>query len=220
MERELTMEELRVLGSLLEKEMATPDYYPLTLNHLLSACNQKSNRDPVVCYDEDTVLQTIDALRDIGLAFRVDLVDSRVPKYEHNMGKKMDLTVQELAIMSVLMLRGALTLAKIKERTTRLYPFEDREEVEVTLDGLTEREEPLVMRFPPMPGQKEARYAHLLAGEPDLPETGAAMTREVRTATAGVDAERMDQLEEEVATLNEKLESLQQQFDAFKAQFE
>ena len=220
MERELTMEELRVLGCLLEKEMATPDYYPLTMNHLLNACNQKSNRDPVVSYDETTVLQTIDALRDINLAFRVDLIDSRVPKYEHNMGKKLELTVQELAIMCVMMLRGALTLAKIKERTTRLYPFGDRDEVEITLDGLMEREPPLVVRFPPMPGQKEARYAHLLAGEPDIPEPSASVSREVRTVVAGVDAERIEQLESEVADLRGKLETLQEQFETFKAQFE
>ncbi len=217
---DLSMEEVRVLGALMEKETTTPDYYPLTLNGLINACNQKSNREPVVSFDERTVLGAIDNLRDRQFAFRVQLADSRVPKYEQSFVKELGLTIQEAGVMGVLLLRGPQTPGEIRSRSARLYPFETMDEVFVTLDTLLEREEgALVMRLHLQPGRKEARYAHLLSGEveeAELEVVHESQPKQWRQSSTG----RLDALEREVMTLREELAEVRRQFTEFKAQFE
>ncbi|CAM2009116.1 YceH family protein [Acanthopleuribacter pedis] len=226
----LTDEQVRVLGALIEKEMATPDYYPLTLNALVNACNQKSNRDPVVQYGDGAVLKAIQGLQSHNLGFEVNAVDSRVPKYEHNIGKRLMLSVQEIAILAVLLLRGPQTVGELRGRTGRLYPFENLEEVAVTLDSLANREQgALVTSLPIQPGRKEPRFAHLLAGEPRVEETPtyssgpATPPVPVASSAAPVDDELREQvalLEEEVSRLSGELSELKAAFQAFREQFE
>lgn len=169
----LSEPEIRVLGSLVEKEITTPEYYPLTLNALVSACNQKTNREPVVSYDEDDVRDALDGLREKDLAIICGPRDSRVPKYDNYLADKLGLTPAEVAVMCVLLLRGPQTPGELKSRTGRLHAFEELSEIEATLDGLASREEsPLVVKLPRQPGRKEYRYAHLLGGEVALDSTG------------------------------------------------
>ena len=191
METLLSEAEVRVLGSLAEKQVTTPDYYPLTMNALVHACNQISNRDPVVQYEERQVAEAVDSLRLKNLVYIFYGADSRVPKYKHMMREVYSLSPQELAVMCVLMLRGPQTVGEIRGRTGRLYEFADLAEVEATLDGLARRDEgPLVVRLPRQPGRKDSRYAHTLAGVPEVPEEAAAaeiehiiqnMDREIET---------------------------------------
>ena len=223
METVLTDAEVRVLGSLVEKQLTTPEYYPLTLNALTNACNQISNRDPVVNYDEQTVVRALDGLRSKGLAHVVHASNSRVPKYKHTMMDAFGFTQQqELAVMCVLLLRGPQTLGEIRGRSERLYSFRSLDDLEATLEALTSREQgALVTRLPRLTGQKEARFAHLLAGEVKFEEREAA-PRPAEAATAAVRAgdERVARLEEEVAALRRELSELRQQFGEFKKQFE
>jgi hypothetical protein len=216
--------EVRVVGSLVEKQLTTPEYYPLTLNALTHACNQLSNRDPVVSYDERTVVRALDSLREKRLAVVVHASDSRVPKYKHLMMEAFGFTTQqELALMCVLMLRGAQTLGEIRARSGRLYSFKDLSETEATLEALIKREpQPLVVRLPRLPGQKEARFAHLLAGEVEQEEREAAAPTRAEAATVAVRAEdeRIARLEAEVARLRAELDVIKGQFDDFKKQFE
>jgi len=210
----LSPEEVRVLGALIEKQNTTPDYYPMTLNALMHACNQKSNREPVVAYDESTVIRAIDRLRDRGLAFRVSLADSRVEKFEQSLDKKLGLTLQETAALCVLMLRGPQTLGEIRARAARIYPFESMEEARAALESLTDREDdPLAVRLPLQPGRKEARYAHLLSGEPDIPA-------ETPLAPPAASDNRIDELAAEVARLREEMAIFKREFAEFKSQFE
>jgi uncharacterized protein YceH (UPF0502 family) len=215
--------EVRVLGSLVEKQLTTPEYYPLTLNALTHACNQLSNRDPVVSYDEKTIVRALDSLREKRLAVVVHASDSRVPKYKHLMMEAFGFTTQqELALMCVLMLRGAQTLGEIRARSGRLYSFRDLSETEATLEALINREpQPLVVRLPRLPGQKEARFAHLLAGEVP-PEEREAVAPRAEAATVAVRAEdeRVARLEAEVARLRAELDEIKGHFDDFKKQFE
>ena len=223
METILNDAEVRVLGSLVEKQLTTPEYYPLTLNALTNACNQISNRDPVVSYDEETVVRALDGLRAQGLAHVVYASNSRVPKYKHTMMDAFGFTQQqELAVMCVLLLRGPQTLGEIRGRSERLFSFRSLSDLEATLEALTSREGgPLVTRLPRLAGQKEARYAHLLAGEVKFEEREAA-PRPAEAATAAVRAgdERIARLEEEVGSLRRELAELRQQFGEFKKQFE
>ncbi|HEV2763208.1 MAG TPA: YceH family protein [Pyrinomonadaceae bacterium] len=223
METVLNDAEVRVLGSLVEKQLTTPEYYPLTLNALTNACNQISNRDPVVSYDEETVVRALDGLRAKGFAHVVYASNSRVPKYKHTMMDALAFTQQqELAVMCVLLLRGPQTLGEIRGRTERLYSFRGLPELEATLEALMSREQgALVTRLPRLTGQKEARYAHLLAGEVKVDERETER-RPVEPATAVVRAsdERVARLEEEVAALRGELAELRQQFGEFKKQFE
>jgi uncharacterized protein YceH (UPF0502 family) len=219
LELRLTPVEVRILGVLLEKEVTTPEYYPLTLNALTRACNQKSNRYPVVDFDDQTVVQALDGLTfGKDLAKRVISDDSRVPKYRQALAEKLHLTRPEAAALCILMLRGPQTLGEIRGRTERLHDFSTVEAVETTLQGLLERvPAPLVARLPRQLGHKEARYAHLLCGdvvqeEEDMLEPAA---REVRAENA-----RLAALEQEVAALTEEVEALKQAFVAFKKQFE
>src|SRR6266513_3168302 len=166
MDWQLDAAEVRVLGALMEKEITTPDYYPLSLNALINACNQKSNREPVVSYDEETVEAALDALRHKGLSLRVTGRDSRVPKHEQRFTERFNLGRREAAIMCMLMLRGPQTVGELRGRTDRLYTFEDLEGVESTLNRLAEAG--YVKRLPRQAGFKESRYTHLLAGDVDV----------------------------------------------------
>lgn len=210
--------EVRVLGSLAEKQVTTPDYYPLTLNALVHACNQISNRDPVVNYDERTVTEAVESLRGKNLVYIFYGAESRVPKYKHMMREVFGLSPQELAAMCVLMLRGPQTVGEIRGRTGRLHEFADLSEVEATLDALAKRDEPLAAKLPRLPGQKDARYAHLLAGAPAVEESGSegASATHVR-ASAG---ERVARLEAEVERLRHEVAELRQQLEDFRRQFE
>lgn len=231
MSEPLTDVDIRVLGSLIEKEQTTPEYYPLSLNALMTACNQSSNRNPVVKYDEGIVSRSIDALRQRGLVRATKGIDARVTKYSHRVEDVMNLNAPELAILCVLMLRGAQTPGELRTRTERIESFGDITEVEAVLDRLALRD--LVVRLPRQPGQKEARYAHLLAGEVEgamqgdtqsvtQPAVQAASHDMVRreSSSASPDAERLAALEETVAELKKELADLRAQVTAFRAQFE
>jgi len=200
----LTDTEVRVLGALIEKEITTPDYYPLSLNSLTAACNQSSNRNPVVHYDEQTILEALDTLREKKLVHLVDRGDSRVTKYRHVLYEAMNMSRPVIAAMCVLMLRGPQTIGEIRTRTNRLYDFTSLEQVEATLNGLMAGDKPLVVRLPRQSGQKEVRYAHLLCGE-------VAMTESEPEAEPEPD--RISKLEMEV-------EDLKRQFQEFRTQFE
>ena len=215
--------EVRVVGSLVEKQVTTPDYYPLTLNALVAACNQISNRDPVVAYDDRTVEGALDTLRSKNLVYVFYGADSRVPKYKHMMREVLSLSPQELAVVCVLMLRGPQTVGEVRGRTGRLYEFADLAEVEATLDGLARRDEgPLVVRLPRQPGRKDSRYAQTLSGVPDVSEeTEAAAEPRRRAAGEAVGGgERVARLEAEVESLRRDFDEIRRQFEEFKKQFE
>lgn len=213
--------EVRVLGSLVEKQVTTPEYYPLTLNALMLACNQKNNRHPVTSFDEPTVAQAVTTLREKNLVYIFHGSTSRVPKYKHVMPEIFHLTEPELAIMCVLMLRGAQTIGELRERASRLYSFAGFEEAEETLNLLMSKEpDVLVLRLPRQPGQKEARFAHLLAGKVDVDQTTETEAAKDAPITRHSDGERISQLEQQVGTLNEEVKSLKQQFEEFRKQFE
>ena len=212
--------EVRVLGALVEKQLATPDYYPLTLNALVNACNQISNRDPVVAYDERTVERAVDSLRGKNLAYVFYGSESRVPKYKHVMTEIFRLSAPELAAMCVLMLRGPQTVGEVRGRTGRLHNFADLGEVEATLDGLAKREEPLVTKLPRQAGRKEARYAHLLGGMPVVEEEAEEPRGGARESRGGGGGDRVARLEAEVEALRGELAELRQRFDEFQKQFE
>jgi uncharacterized protein YceH (UPF0502 family) len=219
----LNEQEVRVVGSLVEKQVTTPDNYPLTLNALVHACNQISNRDPVVQFDEQAVADAVDSLRGKNLVYIFYGADSRVPKYKHMAREVFSLSPQELAAMCVLMLRGPQTVGEIRGRTGRLYDFASLSEVEATLEGLARRDEPLVAKLPRQTGRKEARYAHLLSGRPEVEETGDEQTAHVavRTNTPRAnEGERVARLESEVETLRGELAELRLRFDEFRRQFE
>jgi uncharacterized protein YceH (UPF0502 family) len=210
--------EIRILGSLIEKQLTTPEYYPQTLNALVNACNQKSNRDPVASYDERTVTEALERLRDRNLVYVYYGSTSRVPKYKHMMPSVYELEPSEVAIMCVLMLRGPQTLGELRERTGRLYEFEGLGQVQETLDNLIRRDEPLVVKLERQPGQKEARFAHLLAGPVDAAALAAAYP--TRTAQAEAAQSRIEKLEAEVAELRAEVANLNATFIEFRKQFE
>jgi uncharacterized protein YceH (UPF0502 family) len=218
----LTDVEVRVLGSLIEKQVTTPEYYPLTLNSLTLACNQKNNRNPVSAYDETTVAEAVESLRAKNLTYVFYGSNSRVPKYKHVMPEIFHLSHPELSLMCVLMLRGAQTVGELHGRSARLYDFRGLEEVEETLSLLIAKDpEPLAIRLPRQPGQKETRFAHLLAGEINL-ESIAAEFQSPKDAGGSRQAagERISHLEQEVERLSEEMQSLQRQFEEFQKQFE
>lgn len=207
----LEASEVRVLGALLEKEITTPDYYPLSLNALVNACNQKSNREPVVSYDEDTVEQALEGLRAKGLAVRITGGDSRVPKHGQRFTEKLNLGRREAALLCVLMLRGPQTIGELRGRTERLYAFEDLESIESTLNHLAEQG--LAAKLPRQAGSREPRYAQLLAGEVEVAEQQAAPAPAAAAGRGPDQAERIAALESEVA-------ELRRQFDEFRKRFE
>jgi uncharacterized protein YceH (UPF0502 family) len=207
--------EVRVLGALMEKEVATPEYYPLSLNALVNACNQKSNREPVVSYDEDTVETALAGLRAKGLAARISGHDMRVPKHAHRLPEVINLGRREAAVLCLLMLRGPQTAGELRGRTERLYQFDDLEAVDACLTRLMEwQPEPLVSRLPRQVGYKEVRYVHLLSGEPQTPAVAQTPSvRETRDDLVARLQARVDRLEAEFA-------DLKRQFAEFKKQFE
>lgn len=218
----LNQVEVRVLGALIEKQITTPDYYPLTLNALTAACNQKSNRHPVVEFDDKSVARTLEELRDKGLARMISGAELRVPKYYHLFTEKCGLADAEVAALCVLMLRGPQTVGEIRGRSGRLHEFADLDEVESTLQALMDRETgPLVRQLPRQPGRKESRYAHLLAGEPEIPEPEEGEPHlEQATLEVRAENERIAGLEAETAALRQELEALKEAFTRFKSQFE
>lgn len=205
--------EARVLGSLVEKQLTTPEYYPLTLNALTAACNQKSNRDPVVSYSDEDVTAAVDSLRDKNLVYLFYGSSSRVVKYKHMLPNVYDLSPPEVAVICVMMLRGPQTVGELRERTGRLFEFSNVAEVNETLDDLSRRDEPLVVKLERQPGQKEARYGHLLSGEV------------MQTAVAGASpsiprSDRLGELENKVEAIQGELAALRAMFDEFRKQFE
>jgi uncharacterized protein len=213
--------ETRVLGSLIEKDITTPDYYPLSLNALVNACNQKNNREPVMTLDEATVRDALASLQEKRLAGPASGADSRVTKFEHRLQEVFNFDRREVAVICVLLLRGAQTPGELRGRTDRMYHFEALEDVVSTLDRLAQREPPLVIMLPRQPGTKESRYMHLFSGEPAATLDEApphASTPLIRTASSNND--RLASLEEEVTRLREEVADVQRQFAEFRKQFE
>lgn len=210
--------EARIVGSLVEKQLTTPEYYPLTLNALVNACNQKSNRAPVVSYDEGTVTRYLEDLRDRNLVYVFYGSTSRVPKYKHMLPSVFELEPPEVAVMCELLLRGPQTAGELRGRCERLYEFSGIGEVQETLDGLGRRGEPLVVRLPVQPGRKEARFAHLLSGEIDIEALAAANPS--RAALGQSTTDRIEKLEEEVGALRGEVDTLKTTFEEFRKQFE
>jgi uncharacterized protein YceH (UPF0502 family) len=213
----LTDVEARVLGCLVEKEITTPEYYPLSLNALVHACNQKSNRDPLMNLDEDVARTALRALGELALA-RSASADSRVAKYEHRLADTFNFTRPETAVLCELLLRGPQTPGELRSRAERMHPFEDLSVVQSTLKHLIEREPPLVKLLPRQPGNKEARYVHLLSGDVEVRET--PVIREAAASSSPAENSRMTELESEVAGLQREIGDLKRQFAAFRKQFE
>jgi uncharacterized protein YceH (UPF0502 family) len=212
--------EVRVLGSLIEKQVTTPEYYPLTLNSLTLACNQKNNRHPVTSLTEPDVTAAVESLREKNLVYVFYGSTSRVPKYKHVMPEVMHLSQPELALMCVLMLRGAQTLGELRGSAMRLYEFSGLEEAETTLNNLINRDpDPLAVRLPRQPGQKEARFAHLLSGEVAVEHMTEAEPSS-RSSRAIREPDKVARLELEVESLKSEVAALQTQFQEFKKQFE
>ncbi len=215
METFLTFEETRIIGSLIEKKITTPEYYPLTVNSLKNACNQKSNRNPVISFDENIIESTLTKLRDKTLVTRVTGSDIRVPKYRQIFTEELKLKPDEIAVICVLMLRGSQTPGEIKTRTGRLFNFDNLLQIEETINGLMNREKPLVTKLSRQAGMKESRYAHLLAGEPIVENV-----QENKEDSTNQYEERITALESEIKNLESKLEILNNQFVQFRKQFE
>lgn len=208
------MIEARILGALIEKQLTTPEYYPLTMNTLVAACNQKTNREPVVFFTEEIVEKSLEALRDRNLAYVFYGSTSRVPKYKHVLPQFYEIDEPETALICVLLLRGAQTLGELRERTGRLYEFSGLGEVSDTLDNLIKRDEPLIVKLDRQPGQKEVRYAHLLSGEAAQP------TPKIAAPINPADDDCLTQMEQEIERLREELTAFRQTFEEFKKQFD
>lgn len=199
--------EVRILGCLIEKDITTPEYYPMTMNALVNACNQKSNRDPVVSWDEEFVSESVDTLREKKLVSVLTGGGNRVPKYSHRLGESLNLGRRELAILCELMVRGPQTSAELRERAGRMYRFSDADEVEGCLSRLhSDSRGPLVVQLARQPGQKEARFAHLLSGEPDITKDEVAPVR-----LPGSLETRVLTLEGEVQELREQLAEIRRE---------
>ena len=212
--------EVRVLGSLAEKQLTTPEYYPLTLNALRTACNQKSNRDPVVDLDDRTLVRALESLRGKQFARQVSGGDQRVPRYYHLLPERLDLEVPALAALCVLMLRGPQTSGEVRGRSGRLHPFADPAAVEAVLTGLMDRDPPLVVLLPRQPGRKERRFAHLLSGAPDVPPPEEEGPDEPAALLVRAEDRRLEQVEKEVEKLRAELEALRREFGEFRGQFD
>ena len=237
MDMQLSEIEGRVLGALMEKEITTPEYYPLSLNALVNACNQKSNREPVMNLDDDAVVQAMRKLSDMELAGAANTTDSRVRKYEHRLQEVFNFTRPETAILCVLLLRGAQTPGELRGRSERMYQFDELNDVQSALQKLMNREPPLVKVLPRQPGTKESRYMHLLSGDASVPtpavnrvsdeagQAAAGSIGERRSGgstedAAGADRRRIAMLESEIARLRNEVAELRQQFGQFRKQFE
>jgi len=207
--------EARILGALIEKDITTPEYYPLSLNALLNACNQKSNRDPVMNLGENAVRDALLALNEKGLAGPVSSADSRVPKYEHRLQEVFNLPRAETAVLCVLLLRGPQTPGELRGRTERMHRFEELSDVHSALQRLIQREPPLVRMLARQPGTKETRYLHLLSGEVETAELPVQ-----EPAVASADGERIARLESEIASLKAEIAELRNDFREFQKQFD
>jgi uncharacterized protein YceH (UPF0502 family) len=212
--------ELRALGALVEKQISTPDYYPMTLNALVNACNQKNHRDPVVSYDEATVAKALDSLRVKNLAYVFHGSEARAAKYGHLFPKVFDLSEAEVPLMCVLILRGPQTPGELRSRTQHLRNFESLAEVETLLQGLSLREEPLIVKLPRQPGSRESRFAHLLGGPVEMEQREVAPRATTSVQPSQAENVRVAKLEEETASLRQELNELKQQFADFRKQFE
>jgi hypothetical protein len=218
MEKILNPFEVRVLGCLIEKELATPEYYPLTLNALVNACNQKSNRNPVMAMEEAEVSATLDSLR-TGQWALLSAEGGRVPKYRHALMERLRLDPAELALLAELLLRGPQTMGELRVRTERMHQFPDLAAVEEALQELMERTPPLVALLPRMPGHKEQRYAHLFAGSAEHAEEAWERQEDDRNGPMGGNV-RIADLEKEVSSLRGEVAELRSFIEDFKAQFE
>ena len=228
----LTPIEARVLGSLIEKDITTPDYYPLSLNALVNACNQKNNRDPVMTLDEDAVREALSGLQSQRLAGPAGGADSRVTKYEHRLQEAYNFTRGEIAVLCVLLLRGPQTPGELRGRTERMHRFEDLDQVQAALQRLMQREPPLAAVLPRQPGTKESRYAHLMSGDIDLtayesvpqvrPSVGLTWDSERLTGTPAESdlRDRIALLEQTVAELKSQIEELTRELTDFRRQFQ
>jgi uncharacterized protein YceH (UPF0502 family) len=208
MDLQLNAVEVRVLGSLIEKEAVTPEYYPLSLHALCAACNQKSNRDPVMSLDEDTVMAAIESLRAKGLALDISGGEHRVHKYGHRMGEVFNFDRREQALLCVLMLRGPQTVGELRGRSERVYAFDGLADVEATLQHMAERTSPLVKKLARRAGEKEARFAHLLGG--DVEDAAPIAVLPERSSPV---EERVNRLEAELAEIRRQFEEFQRKFD-------
>jgi uncharacterized protein YceH (UPF0502 family) len=218
MQRLLDEIEVRVLGCLVEKDLATPEYYPLTLNALTNACNQKSNREPVLQLEDTDVVRALDSLRLKQMAHQ-SAEGVRAAKYCHNLEGVLNLGPEELALLAELLLRGPQTVGELRNRAARMHAVGELQDVEELLYGLLERDEPLVTRLPRQPGRKENRFAHLLSGEPDVEET-ASFAPEPARIQVSAENDRISKLEEEVVSLRSELEEVRGRLQAFQSQFE
>ena len=215
---ELNENEARVLGALLEKEITTPGYYPLSLNSLINACNQKSNREPVMNLDEDAVRGALRTLHDNSLARSVSAADSRVTKYEHRLQEAFNFDRREAALFCELLLRGPQTPGELRTRAERMHRFDDLSEAQSALQRLMNREPPLVKVLARQPGTKESRYMHLLSGDAQPVSSGAG--REVPAAVERGKMDELSRLSSEMAELRRDVADLKQRFAAFRKQFE
>jgi uncharacterized protein YceH (UPF0502 family) len=231
MDEILTLDDIeaRILGCLIEKEKSTPEYYPLTINSLLAACNQKTNRHPVMSLEEDEIEDAIERMREKGLVVRVDTAGSRVPKFRHQIDKACEIYGKEIALMAVLLLRGPQTVGELRGRTERMASFESLQEVENALNELLEEDRvQLIVKLPIQPGQKEVRYAHLLSGEPEYnPENNRSVLSSGTSHKLQETQEEISTLKNKVSELDSKVEflelqiaELQSTFENFKKQFE
>jgi len=210
--------ELRTLGAMIEKDLATPEYYPLSLNALTNACNQKSNRDPVVAFDDVTVRSALESLRDEGFVLFVSESGSRVLKFRHRLSERLNLSLGELAVLSVLMLRGPQTIGELRTRTANLHSFADLDAVQHALDKLAARQpDPLAVQMPKLPGTKEPRWCHLFAPMPETPEPlSPQAVASVSAAGPGL-RERVEELEAEVKRLRESSDALRRDLDELRS---
>ena len=218
MPRELDAVEIRVLGCLLEKEQTTPDAYPLSVNALVGACNQKSNRDPVMRLSAGDVEATLDRLHAEVMVWPVE--GARTRKWRHSLDRKWELTPEKRAVLTVLLLRGAQTSGEIRARTERMHSFGDKGQVQEVLDGLATRGVPLVIRLPHLPGHKEARYAQLLSGTPEAEAAAVQQDRQPIQISATEDARHIAELQETVASLEARITALETELAGFRRQFE
>jgi hypothetical protein len=217
MELSLTENEIRVLGSLIEKDITTPEYYPLSLNALVNACNQKSNRDPVMQLGEDAVRDSLSGLQARRMAGPAGGADSRVTKYEHRLQEVFNFTRPEIAVLCVLLLRGPQTPGELRGRTERMHRFEALDDVQSALQKLMQRDPPLAKMLLRQPGTKESRYAQLLGGKQEFESEQPVY---VASAQPTVDPDRIGQLEEEVAALRREVSELKDELQRFRQQFQ